>query len=105
VRDPSFPLRVGAVTHRPTFGDPVLPNVTSYEIEADRRYKVLIYAPDLREEAGTCEVSRGPNGNLVVSPDFLIKFPYENCTFYGSFTADEAGRAVLEEVVLVVTDA
>jgi hypothetical protein len=93
------------VTHPVTYGDQPAAQVINYEVDEKRPYPVVLYAPNIREQAGTCRVERDPNGALSVSPDFRIAFPIEDCVFYGSFIADDDGRASLQEVLLVVTGA
>jgi hypothetical protein len=97
------------VSHPASYGDEP-PGQLDYahSIDERRRYPVMLYAGTLREQAGTCRVRRNPTGDLEVfdfqSDGLELQFGWDltDSKFYGSFLADESGRATLQEVLLVV---
>jgi hypothetical protein len=106
-----YPLRVGVVTYAVRYDDQQPPPVDySHSVDEGRLYPLILYSGSLREQAGTCRVRSAPGGGFVVADfehegfplDFNWDVGDETTSFYGSFTADESGRATLDEVVLVV---
>jgi hypothetical protein len=106
--DPA-PLHFGLVSHPVKYGaDGAVEVDYAHSVDEGRRYPVILHAGNLHEEAGTCRIRRTANGAFEVfdfqSGGLELQFGWDlaDSKFYGSFVADEDGRATLEEVLLVV---
>ncbi|HEV2174456.1 MAG TPA: hypothetical protein VGR71_12860 [Nitrospira sp.] len=106
-----YRMHVGVVTHAAWYQDAPLPAVDySHSVDEGQLYPLILYSGSLREQVGTCRVRQEPGGGFAVTDfehqglplDFSWDAGDESSAFYGSFTADESGRATLDEVVLVV---
>lgn len=97
-----YPLKVGVVTHAPTYESSPPRGVVGYRIRS-RDYDVVFSEPNRNETIGTARVIQTGPESFTVRLHFPLAFPPEKCRFWGAFSVGADRIAVLDDVYLVVS--
>ncbi len=98
----SYPLKIGVVSHPVRYDAEPAGAITRYRATGTRRYPLITYEGTDHRQIGTCRVRRRSSGDLEVQDIDAAKADFSNGSFYGAFSADDAGDASLNEVLFVV---
>lgn len=94
-------LKVGVVTHAPTYEPRPPRGVVGYRIRS-RDYDVVFSERNRNETIGKARVIQTGPESFKVRLRFPLAFPAEKCRFWGAFSVGPDRIAVLDDVYLVV---